>query len=122
MTAAEEIKSNPYLNPNNCTDLADVESAMDSLRVLDEKYPNEKSILSSVWSKMLYKKAKFERKQFEHQLKSINNGDSVMFHAHGECFIGVVTSKSFRTTACGKKIKCLNVNVSGTTHQVTKIV
>ena len=122
MTAAEEIKSNPYLNPNNCTDLADVESAMDSLRELDKKYPKQVGLFTPIWAKFLAKKKQLELDLFQHQLKSISIGDAVMFHEDGECYIGTVTSISSKKAAHNRKINFLNVEVNGTTHQVTKIV
>ncbi len=61
MKLQEKIKSNPYLKVSNCTDIADLECAMDYLRILDKEYPNSQ-VLLNIWAKMLYKKKKLEAK------------------------------------------------------------
>lgn len=60
MTHEEKIKSNPYLKVSNCTDIADLESAMDDLRVLDKEYPNS-IVLLKIWEKMLNKKQRLQK-------------------------------------------------------------
>lgn len=60
MTLQEKIKSNPYLKVSNCTDIADLESAMDDLRVLDKEYPNS-IVLLKIWEKMLNKKQRLQK-------------------------------------------------------------
>ena len=59
MTLQEKIKSNPYLKVSNCTDIADLECAMDDLRELDKEYPNS-IVLLKIWGRMLDKKKKFQ--------------------------------------------------------------
>jgi hypothetical protein len=56
MTLAEKIKSNPYLKISNCTDVADLEYAMDELRKLDAEYGETNQTLLNLWSKFLAKK------------------------------------------------------------------
>lgn len=60
MTLAQEIKSNPYLKVSNCTDIADLDYAMDCLRILDEKFGSDNQTLLNIWGKMLDKKKKLE--------------------------------------------------------------
>ena len=62
MTLAQKIKSNPYLKVSNCTDIADLEAAMDELRKLDLEYGNDNKTLLKLWAKFLDKKKKFEVK------------------------------------------------------------
>ena len=38
MTLTEKINSNPYLKVSNCTDIADLEYAMDEIRKLDAEF------------------------------------------------------------------------------------
>jgi len=38
MTLTQKINSNPYLKVSNCTDIADLEAAMDDLRKLDAEF------------------------------------------------------------------------------------
>ena len=57
MTIKDAIKKDPYLNPENCTDLADIEYAIDELRRLDIVYGKENKTLLKLWSKFLDKKA-----------------------------------------------------------------
>lgn len=56
MTLTEKIKSNPYLKVSNCTDIADIEYAMDELRKLDAEYGDNNKTLLNLWSKFLSKK------------------------------------------------------------------
>jgi len=56
MTLTEKIKSNPYLKVSNCTDIADLENAMDELRKLDSEYGENKKTLLKLWVKFLAKK------------------------------------------------------------------
>ena len=62
MTLAQKIKSNPYLKVSNCTDIADLEAAMDELRKLDSEYGNDNKTLLKLWAKFLDKKKKVEAK------------------------------------------------------------
>ena len=61
-TLAQKIKSNPYLKVSNCTDIADLEAAMDDLRKLDAEYGYDNSTLLKLWRKFLDKKKKLEAK------------------------------------------------------------
>lgn len=56
MTLAEKIKSNPYLNVSNCTDIADIDAAIDELVKLDAVYGAENRTLLKLWVKFLDKK------------------------------------------------------------------
>jgi hypothetical protein len=56
MTLTEKIKSNPYLKVSNCTDIADLEHAMDELRKLDSEYGETNKTLLKLWVKFLAKK------------------------------------------------------------------
>ena len=38
MTLTQKIKNNPYLKLSNCTDIADLEYAIDCLRELDSEF------------------------------------------------------------------------------------
>jgi hypothetical protein len=60
MNLAATIKNNPYLNVNNCTDISDLESAMDELRILDLKFGENNKVLLNLWAKFLDKKKKLE--------------------------------------------------------------
>ena len=60
MTLTEKIKNNPYLKVTNCTDIADIEYAMDELRKLDAEYGEDNQILLNLWAKFLDKKKKLE--------------------------------------------------------------
>ena len=60
MTLTEKIKSNPYLKVSNCTDIADLELAMDYLRKLDAEFGEYNKRLLKIWSKFLDKKKKLE--------------------------------------------------------------
>ena len=62
MTLAQKIKSNPYLKVSNCTDIADLEAAMDELRKLDSEYGDDNKTLLKLWAKFLDKKKKVEAK------------------------------------------------------------
>jgi hypothetical protein len=62
MTLTEKINSNPYLKVSNCTDIADLEYAMDELRKLDSEFGNDNKKLLSLWAKFLDKKKKLEAK------------------------------------------------------------
>jgi len=61
MTLAQTIKSNPYLNVSNCTDVADLESGMDALRELDKKFGDTNKTLLKLWGKFLDKKKRLEK-------------------------------------------------------------
>lgn len=58
MTVQQAIKANPYLKVSNCTDLADVNCAIDSLRELDKKFGSDNKTLLKLWAKFLDKKKK----------------------------------------------------------------
>jgi hypothetical protein len=62
MTLTEKINSNPYLKVSNCTDIADLEYAMDELRKLDAEYGEDNKQLIKLWAKFLDKKKKMEAK------------------------------------------------------------
>jgi hypothetical protein len=62
MTLAQKIKSNPYLKVSNCTDIADIEYAIDELRKLDAEYGDDNKTLLKLWSKFLSNKKKLEAK------------------------------------------------------------
>lgn len=59
MNITQAIKSNPYLNPSNCTDVADVDAAMDALRELDAKFGENNKTLLKLWAKFLALKKTF---------------------------------------------------------------
>lgn len=61
MTLAEKIKSNPYLKVSNCTDVNDIEYAMDCLRELDKEYGDGNKTLLRIWKQMLDKKKKLSK-------------------------------------------------------------
>jgi hypothetical protein len=58
MTLQEKIKSNPYLKIANCTDINDIESAIDDLRELDKEFGSNNKTLLKLWAKFLDKKNK----------------------------------------------------------------
>jgi hypothetical protein len=58
MTLQEKIKSNPYLKISNCTDINDIESAIDDLRELDKEFGSNNKTLLKLWAKFLDKKNK----------------------------------------------------------------
>jgi len=62
MTLTEKIASNPYLKVSNCTDIADLDYAMDELRKLDAEFGQDNKTLLKIWAKFLDKKKKFEAK------------------------------------------------------------
>lgn len=62
MTLTQKINSNPYLKVSNCTDIADIEHAIDELRKLDAEYGDDNKTLLKLWSKFLSKKKKLEAK------------------------------------------------------------
>ncbi len=47
---------------SNCTDIADLEAAMDELRKLDSEHGNDNKTLLKLWAKFLDKKKKLEVK------------------------------------------------------------
>ena len=59
-TLTQAINSNPYLKISNCTDIADIESAIDDLKELDKKYGENNKTLLKLWAKFLNKKNKLE--------------------------------------------------------------
>ena len=60
MTLSQEINSNPYLKVSNCTDIVDIEYAMECLKVLDSKYSENNQTLLNIWAKMIAKKKRLE--------------------------------------------------------------
>lgn len=62
MTLTEKIKSNPYLKVSNCTDIADLEYAIDELKKLDAEFGENNKTLLKIWAKFLDKKKKLEAK------------------------------------------------------------
>ena len=60
MTLTQQIKNNPYLKVSNCTDIADIEAAMDDLRKLDAEFGWDNKTLLKLWAKFLNKKKKLE--------------------------------------------------------------
>lgn len=62
MTLTEKINSNPYLKVSNCTDIADLEYAIDELRKLDAEFGEDNKTLLKLWLKFLDKKKKLEAK------------------------------------------------------------
>lgn len=62
MTLTEKIKSNPYLKVSNCTDISDIESAIDELSKLDAEFGEDNKTLLKLWAKFLDKKKKLELK------------------------------------------------------------
>ena len=63
MTLQEKIKSNPYLKISNCTDINDIESAIDDLRELDKEFGENNKTLLKLWAKFLDKKKKLENEK-----------------------------------------------------------
>lgn len=61
MTLTEKINSNPYLKVSNCTDIADIEYAMDELRKLDAEFGDNNKTLLNLWSRFLSKKNKLNK-------------------------------------------------------------
>ena len=62
MTLTEKINSNPYLKVSNCTDIADLENAMNELKILDAEFGENNKTLLKIWRKFLDKKKKLEVK------------------------------------------------------------
>jgi hypothetical protein len=60
MTLTEKINSNPYLKVSNCTDIADLDAAMDDLRKLDAEFGESNPKLLKLWAKFLDKKNKLK--------------------------------------------------------------
>jgi hypothetical protein len=60
MTLTQKIAANPYLKVSNCTDIADLDAAMDSLRKLDAEYGENNKQLLKIWAQMLEKKKRLE--------------------------------------------------------------
>ena len=58
MTLEEKIKSNPYLKISNCTDINDIECAIDDLKELDKEFGLNNKTLLKLWAKFLDKKNK----------------------------------------------------------------
>ena len=61
MTLAEKIKSNPYLKISNCTDVSDLEHAIDCLRKLDREFGETNKTLLKLWKRFLDKKNKLTK-------------------------------------------------------------
>lgn len=60
MKLQDKINSNPYLKVSNCTDIADLEYAMDCLRELDKEFGENNKTLLKLWAKFLGKKKSLE--------------------------------------------------------------
>lgn len=60
MTLTEKINSNPYLKVSNCTDISDIEYAIDELKKLDIEFGENNKTLLKLWAKFLDKKKKME--------------------------------------------------------------
>ena len=60
MKVQQAIAANPYLKISNCTDIADIEYAMDELRKLDAIYGETNKVLMHLWAKFLAKKKKMK--------------------------------------------------------------
>ena len=61
MTLQQAIRSNPYLKPKNCTDLNDINAAIEDIKKLLQKYGSKKS-LCSIYARLCSKKSKLELK------------------------------------------------------------
>ena len=61
-TLTEKINNNPYLKVSNCTDIADIDAAMDCLRELDTEFGSDNKVLLKLWAKFLDAKKKMEAK------------------------------------------------------------
>ena len=55
MTLQEKIKQNPYLKISNCTDISDIEYAMDSLKELEKQFGKANTTILSIWAKIINK-------------------------------------------------------------------
>jgi hypothetical protein len=92
MTLTEKINSNPYLKVSNCTDIADLEAAMDDLRKLDAEFGEDNKTLLKLWAKFLDKKKKLEAKTSANQIKLAdgtnttfdNNNPDIRFYEGGD--------------------------------------
>jgi hypothetical protein len=62
MTLTEKINNNPYLKVSNCTDITDIEYAIDQLHILDTEYGTNNKTLLRLWAQFLNKKNKLEAK------------------------------------------------------------
>ena len=71
MTLRQEIAKNPYLKVSNCTDKADLFSAMDDLKKLEKKYGEENKTLLAIWGKIWRKLTKLEQQQHNATQQSI---------------------------------------------------
>jgi len=60
MTLTEKINSNPYLKVGNCTDISDIEYAIDELKKLDTEFGEKNKTLLALWAKFLDKKKRLE--------------------------------------------------------------
>lgn len=58
MKVQQAIAANPYLKISNCTDIADLEYAMDELRKLDAIFGENNKTLLKLWAKFINKKKK----------------------------------------------------------------
>jgi hypothetical protein len=56
MNLTQRIKANPYLKVSNCTDIADIDAAINELRSLDNEFGANNKMLLSLWAKFLDKK------------------------------------------------------------------
>lgn len=55
MTLTQEIKNNPYLKVSNCTDIADLDYAIDECKRLEAKFGQSKT-LDLIWIRLIKKK------------------------------------------------------------------
>jgi hypothetical protein len=60
MTLTEKINSNPYLKASNCTDLTDVNYAIESVKELLKQHDSNR--LRSIYASLMNKKEKMEAK------------------------------------------------------------
>jgi len=65
MSLVERINNNPYLKVSNCTDISDIESAMDDLRKLQVEFGENNKTLLELWKKFSDKTKKLEIKNIQ---------------------------------------------------------
>ena len=59
-TLTQKIASNPYLKITNCSDISDIESAIEDIKKLMAEFGHNKT-LSNLWFKFNNKKAKLTK-------------------------------------------------------------
>jgi hypothetical protein len=62
MTLSEKIKSNPYLKVSNCTDIADIDVAIEEIIKLDKEYGENNKTISKLFLRFFDKKRKLMAK------------------------------------------------------------